>query len=51
MQMVFGLGDFEEEEGSFTDSTFGVQSKISYEVFLEQVAKDGKWIFSPKLLR
>ena len=45
------LAGIDEEENSFIDIIFGVQSKIKYEVFKEKVIKEGKWIFNATELR
>lgn len=41
----------DDDPNNFMDLIFGVQSKLLYEVFLEQVSTKGTWIFNPVELR
>eukprot|EP00353_Schmidingerella_taraikaensis_P007138 CAMPEP_0185580548 /NCGR_PEP_ID=MMETSP0434-20130131/16978_1 /TAXON_ID=626734 ORGANISM="Favella taraikaensis, Strain Fe Narragansett Bay" /NCGR_SAMPLE_ID=MMETSP0434 /ASSEMBLY_ACC=CAM_ASM_000379 /LENGTH=66 /DNA_ID=CAMNT_0028198847 /DNA_START=585 /DNA_END=785 /DNA_ORIENTATION=+ len=41
----------EDDPYNFIDVVFGVQSKQSYEAFIEQVIQKATWIFSAPTLR
>jgi len=41
----------DENPNSWKDSVFGVASRLDNAVFLENVTKNGKWLFKPYTLR